>query len=108
MNFVNYDLTDIELNKLNEFFEKHGINKDPERSEKLCCYIFRGEDILIRMGADPFKEGLLFDQDQGTRGEGYCSYVAIEALSSVINEFISLVKNHGCTKEGPCFEPQFI
>lgn len=108
MNFVTYDLSEIQLDDLTEFFSKHKIKTKPRRSTKLCAYVFKGPKITIRLGADPFRGGLLWSKGQGTRGDGYCSYVALEGPENVVKEFISLMDNHGWTKEGPCFEPQFI
>lgn len=106
---LQYDLTEIQEEKLRELFEAFGVSLKGRRSSKLCAYVFKGPDIEVRFGAHPFKQGLLWSKGQGTRGAGYCSYVGIDTRdNSFFNEFQDLVNNHGCTKEGPCFEPQFI
>lgn len=52
----------------------------------------------IHFGANPFAGGLLAETTQGTRGEGYCSYIEIVSNNAeFIEEFKNLVRK-GYTK----------
>lgn len=52
----------------------------------------------IHFGANPFAKGLLACTTQGTRGDGYCSYIEIESENEdFIRDFKGLVKK-GYTK----------
>lgn len=97
-----WDLSDVNLGKLGELFEKYSISQGCDRDEKQCAYIFSSyshTNIEIRMGAHPFANGLLFNTTNGTRGEGYCSYIGIKGPESFVNDFIQLMRNHGDCKE---------
>ena len=100
-----YDLTHINVEKLKLFFNKWAINEGPQRDEKRLCWVFTPyvpeyiNPIEIRLGAIPFANGLLFDTKQGTRGEGYCSYIGIKGPENFVNEFKLLVSVFGNCKD---------
>lgn len=59
---------------------------------------YRTEGVYkIWMGANPFANGLLGDTTQGTRGEGYCSYIKISTTDrDFATEFNKLVTSGNC------------
>lgn len=106
-----YDLCEIEIEALREFWEEWGLTELYKSGNKHSYiansyYIGDGE-IEVRFGAHPFANGLLADISQGTRGEGYCSYIGVKGPSEFVEAFKKLVRDFGNPK-GYSDTPDYI
>jgi len=98
-----FDLTLIDVQKLEAFFSKYSIPDSCTRDEKRYCYVFSSylvDSIELRLGAHPMANGLLFNTNQGTRGAGYCSYINIKGPSSFIRAFEKLINDETTSCKG--------
>ena len=98
-----YDVSEAPIHELEKLFNHFYISTGSAlRDEKRLCYVFRPykiNTIEIRMGAHPFANGLLFETTQGTRGEGFCSYIGIKGPKTFVNAFKKMMKNFGDCKD---------